>query len=485
MRVISIFFLFFMCLASLRAQSKFYKLYSGSGYDIGKGVAEYADSSFLICGSTTSWEGSTQVVLLKVDSAGNYEWSRHYGGPEADGASRVLYNSTNGVYTIGFTNSIGNGEYNGLVVHTDDVGNELWQKSYGGSDSWDFFHDAVFASDNSMVVVGESQPVSQGDKDVFMLRINADGDTTWTKTLVESGDAQLNSIVAVQDSLFIAGGSYYEADSSMQKGFLIKFGMNGNIHWQKMVGNLEGTYTVEDLSLGDGRLYVVGARIITEENHDNYAGVYDLDGNVLNEYTSVDGGSIKNHIIDEIAFIAGLDLSVMGYRCINGATFQDDYDITIAYYDSPSLIWLNNFTTINNAGLDRMGQLLETSDGGYIGVGQTTYPLSGGSNIFIFKADPTGTFPITADYYDIDTLVGIQAVENNKFVVYPNPSGGLFQFEFMGNQQNSATIYNSVGKVLCRKELQSGGLLDLVEYEDGTYFVEINQQLIRLIKISP
>jgi len=485
MRIIGILTISLFCLGFLRAQSTFYKIYSGSGYDVGKGVAEYPDSSFLICGSTTSWEGSSQVVLLKVDSAGTYEWSMHYGGPESDGASRVLYNSAHGVYAIGYTNSIGNGEYNGLVVHTDALGNELWKKSYGNSDSWEFFHDAVFAKDTTILMVGESQLVSAGDKDIYMVRINTEGDTLWTMTIEEPGDAQINSIVKVQDSLFIVGGSYYSQDSLEQKGFIMKLGMNGNIHWQKMVGNLEGIYSVEDISLGQDKLYVVGSRTVSESNHDSYAGVYDLDGNIMSEYTEVDAGDIKNHIIDEIAFVPNLNINVLGHRSINVSTFQDDYDVTIAYFNTLTLAWLNNFTTINNAGLDRVGQLLKTSDGGYIGVGQTTYPLSGGSNIFIFKASPSGAFPVTANYFTIDTLVGLNTMEDLEFQMYPNPSNGIFHFEFKNNQSQSISIYNSIGSLLFEKEVYSGDTIDLSDFENGPYFAKIAQHVFRLMKISP
>ena len=74
MRIL-ILFIGLIFFGSLSAQSKFYKLYSSNGFDIGKGVAEYSDSSFLICGSSTSWGGSDQLVLLKIDSTGSYEWS--------------------------------------------------------------------------------------------------------------------------------------------------------------------------------------------------------------------------------------------------------------------------------------------------------------------------------------------------------------------------------------------------------------------------
>ena len=101
-------------------------------------MAEYLDSSFLICGSSTSWGGSTQIVLLKLDSTGAYQWSNQYGGNESDGANRVLYNEAEGVFAVGSGNSLGAGDFDGLVLHTDEFGNEIWQKSFGFTNSWDF-----------------------------------------------------------------------------------------------------------------------------------------------------------------------------------------------------------------------------------------------------------------------------------------------------------------------------------------------------------
>ena len=49
MRIL-IFILGLLFIGGINAQSSFYKLYSSNGFDIGKGVAEYSDSSFLICG---------------------------------------------------------------------------------------------------------------------------------------------------------------------------------------------------------------------------------------------------------------------------------------------------------------------------------------------------------------------------------------------------------------------------------------------------
>ena len=236
------------CCSIFYSQSTFYKVYSGLGYDVGEGIAELPDSSFVVTGSSTSWEGSSQVYFMKIDSAGARQWTKHYGGPEFDGASRVLFNADLGLYAVGYTNSIGLGDYNGLVVKTDENGNEEWQNSFGEPDAWEFLNDAVFGRDSSIIMVGNSQSLIDGDQDVYMLRITSDGDTLWTKKIGNQGSDYATSVVRIQDSLFIVGGAFYCEDSLSQKGFLMKINEEGELLWKDTLGNYSGDYTIEDIT---------------------------------------------------------------------------------------------------------------------------------------------------------------------------------------------------------------------------------------------
>ena len=483
MRIL-IIFIGLILFGSVSAQSKFYKLYSSNGFDIGKGVAEFSDSSFLICGSSTSWGGSTQLVLLKLDSAGAYEWSNQYGGMESDGANRVLYNESIGVFAIGYTNSLSSGDYDGLVIHTDEFGNEIWQKNFGFNTSWDFFNDAVFANDSSVIMVGYSQGVSNGNKNIYIVRMDSNGDEMWSQVLPSYSNASASSITRVQDSLFIVGGSFYSSDSLIRKGFVMKINMNGDILWHQTAGNLTGEYSVEDVSSGNDKVYVTGARKLSDNDHDYYSATFDYDGNPMVVKTEIDNSEIRDHIGDEICYISNVNQAVVGQRKINQFTFQDDYDVYLAYYTQGSLIWMNSFATINNAGLDQTGQIMETSDGGFIAVGQTTYPMSGGSNIFIFKSAPDGSFPVTADYFTIDTLVGINENVQTHIGVYPNPSEGKFKISSNTHDSQKIVVYNALSKIVFEKWMYNDDLIDLSSFQDGVYFLRVNQSLQKLIKVS-
>jgi len=467
-------------------QSTFYKVYSGLGYDVGKGVAELPDSSFVVTGSSTSWEGSSQVYFMKIDSAGTRQWTKHYGGQESDGASRVLFNSDLGLYAIGYTNSIGSGDYNGLVVKTDQNGNEDWQKSYGEPSSWEFLNDAVFVRDSSIIMVGSSQNLNDGDNDVYMLRIDSDGDTLWTKKISNQGLDYATSVVGVQDSLFIVSGAFYCEDSLSQKGFVMKINEEGEVLWKDTLGNYSGAYTIEDVTVSTDKINAVGARIVSDSNHDSYLLKLDFNGSIILEETENDPNGETDVIMDEITFVQNLNVNVLGFRVVNAFTLQDNYDANVAYFNEPSLLWLNNFTSINYLGLDEVNHLLPTSDGGFIAVGQTTYPISGGSNLFVLKAGPMGELPNTGEYYTIDTLVGlpINDEENSAQIhMHPNPTTGEFVFDYEGGIEMDLKLYNSHGVLVYFTQISSGESHDISMLSSGFYYAALGEKVFKLVKL--
>ena len=208
MRNLTVVFLSILCSAfTLSSQVSFFKYFSGTGYDTGQGIAQLEDSSYIITGLSGSFGEDSEAFLLKLSKAGQYQWSNHYGGNEADWGRRVLYNQDLGYYIVGNSNSYSSGDYDALVVKTDLLGNQLWSKTYG-TGNWEQINDAVFASDSGIVMVGSSQTLLGGGSDIYMVKLNQNGDTLWTKTFGGTGQDVANTIINVEDSMFIVGGEY-------------------------------------------------------------------------------------------------------------------------------------------------------------------------------------------------------------------------------------------------------------------------------------
>jgi hypothetical protein len=471
-------------------QIAFYKLYSGNGYDKGEGIVQLEDSSYVITGSSSSWEGSSQAFLLKIDSLGNYLWSQQLGGPESEEGKRVLYNKDLGFYVAGFTNSFGAGNFDAYLVKTDLNGEKIWEKTYGKTTHWERVNDAVMALDSGIIMVGESTNLNTGNTDVMIIKTDKDGDTLWTKNMGTIGEDRANTIIKLNDN-YLIGGQYFIPDSNMVKGFILELSDLGEILRFDTISHKTGNYSVNDLSLGINQIYVAGHREISSINHDAYAGVYDFSGNIINQYTTNDNGEIRNEKFRQIAFNTLKNKVAIGYQVINSSTYQDNFDIVLAYFDPTELYWLNQFQSINNEGLDQVNEIIPTSDGGYISVGSSentglaNFTINGGTHIYTLKVDKNANYPTTQNNYTLNQLVGIEInSEKLKGKVYPNPFKDEFTIELEGGENSIATLLNNLGQDIATFNFHSAITYSTSFLSSGTYFLKIGNSVTKLVKLN-
>jgi hypothetical protein len=175
MRFLTVFI--FLCTVQvLSAQTRFYKLYAGTGFDKGEDVLALPDSTFVVAGSSGSWEENAQGFLMKIDQQGNYLWSQAYGAQETEEIKRVFHRPGIGYYLAGMSNSWSGGNYDPMLICTDLSGTQQWIKTYPHA-GWERIHDGVMTADTGFVLVGERQVQLEGSADVLLLRLDKFGDT--------------------------------------------------------------------------------------------------------------------------------------------------------------------------------------------------------------------------------------------------------------------------------------------------------------------
>jgi hypothetical protein len=474
-----------LCSFHASGQVSFFKYFSGTGYDTGQGIAQLEDSSYIITGLSGSFGEDSEAFLLKLSKAGQYQWSNHYGGNEADWGRRVLYNQDLGYYIVGNSNSYSSGDYDALVVKTDLQGNQLWSKTYG-TGNWEQINDAVFANDSGIVMVGSSQTLLGGGSDIYMVKLNQNGDTLWTKTFGGTGQDVANTIINVEDSMFIVGGEYYNQDSLLSKGFLMKINQNGNVVWMNEVGNY-GAFGITDITLYTNKIYATGWKwdpLLNE--HDNYTGRYELNGALYFESVFVTQGDL---ILDELTFNGNLSKLYIGYRNENFSSSLFGLDVTIGRFNS-AFDWDNGPVYINNLEDEKVEQLMATSDGGVIAVGWTSgllavgnYPV-GGTKVYVIKIGPNDELPITTGIQPINALVSVVDIANAERTIYPNPTRESITIEGV-SLPFDYSVYSSLGELFLKGSSLDASL-SLAVLKAGIYYLKLNEVAapIRIIKID-
>jgi hypothetical protein len=491
MRILISFIILCVSLLSY-GQNNFFKMYSGSGYDRGEGIVQLEDSSYVVTGSSSSWGESSQAFLLKIDTVGNYLWSQSYGGAESEEGKRVLYNADLGFYIAGFSNSFGSGDFDAYLVKTDLNGNKLWEKTYGKPSNWERINDAIWTKDSTILMVGEVQATNGEAADLLIIHADKHGDTLWTKTFGSIGEDRANSIISVQDSLFIIGGEMFIPDSNLVKGFILKMNTAGDIIWQDTITDLAGKYGVTDLSLGVNVIYAVGFREINPENFDDYAGKFDLNGPLIFQYTKQDLVQIESNYFSEVLFLPSQNKIAITYRTFNPGFEGQDYDIVIANFDGFDLGWLDQFRTINNEGLDENSQLLATNDGTYVTVGTNSSTglfentSNGGSHIYVMKVGANNVFPITYNVNTLNQLVEIESLGSTiQAKISPNPFNEDLTISLSSEIPIQGIIYNALLEEVLQFDIFGETTIVTSNLSPGAYFVKLGDSFHqKIIKVN-
>lgn len=469
------------------AQIKFFRIYTNNGYDFGEGITQLADSSYLVTGSSSSFGyGPSQAFIMKVDSLGNHLWAKSYGGSESDIGRRIFAVEGDGIYVAGYTNSYGNGSFDYSFFKTDMDGNLLFQKTYGGT-KFERLHGAVMMPDTTFILVGETMSNEMEVEDLFMLRLKANGDTIWTKQFGSPGKDIARNVNIINDTTFVVVGDYF-TDSLIQKAFVMKMHVDGTLLWMRFPG-ASGTYSLNDVTFNNGIIRAVGYNKFMNANNEEECHWY--------SHLSQENGDLIFDIMEPNVFYSRLDY-VTSYgnedkfyvaeQALQTTTpvYGDGEDLLIQRFTT-YMFWDNSFVNTSNIGQDQASQMIPTSDGGAMIVGYNTHFGGGGKNIMLIKIGANDDYPASYTAPIESTLVYIEELSADfKLSVYPNPVENVLHLSSEVNGNKTVVLLDAFGKVLAQSAFELTSELDFNAYSTGIYFVKIivdgKERVMKVVK---
>ena len=211
------------------------KTYGASGYEACWSIQQTEpDRGYIALGNTRSFGSGAQAVwLLKLDNSGNVEWQKAYGG--AIGEDGVTVRQTSSGYIVGArTNSFGKGNNDFWLLNLDASGNILWQNSYGGP-STEFLYDLELATGGGYILVGQTMSYGAGGNDALVVKVEADGNIAWQKTYGGTLGDWANSVQVV-DGGYVIHAETASFGAGQRDVWILKIDENGEIIWQKTYG---------------------------------------------------------------------------------------------------------------------------------------------------------------------------------------------------------------------------------------------------------
>ncbi|MBL7731609.1 MAG: gliding motility-associated C-terminal domain-containing protein [Chitinophagaceae bacterium] len=282
-------------------------------------------------------------------------WARHYGGSNVDIPFTIKFTADGGTITAGYTDSKSgdvspqpNREYWDLwVLKLDKCGTIQWERSFGGT-GYESARDILQTRDGGYLVLGETNSTDGGvatgyggTKDIWLLKLTADGNLEWQKRYGGSGLDIGNHIENTTGGYLIAASSSSNdgdirgnhSTGTYTDGVLLKINESGAVQWSKCFG---GTKNEElfDIEVINGVTFLAGFTNSVDgdipPNQKNYdMWLLAIDGNGNKVLSKIYGGS-QNDVAYSMTKGADGSLTLAGYTTstdgdVSGARGSQDY----------------------------------------------------------------------------------------------------------------------------------------------------------------
>jgi hypothetical protein len=231
----------------------------------GFSVIQTSDGGYLLAGATPSSNPAQEwdAWVLRTDSSGDTIWTKTYGGLGEELLTSVQETSQGEFIFAGSTSSFGAGEWDAWLFLTDVDGVIIWTKTFGGLFS-DYANSVKQTLDGGFILTGRRLEALPGEPDLWIIRTDANGDSTWTKTF--NGSSTTNSFDEGRDVQILSGGGFIVLGFTGFSVWLIRTDANGDTLWTKQhLGDAKSLQVTSD----DGFITAGGNRLIrTDENGD-------------------------------------------------------------------------------------------------------------------------------------------------------------------------------------------------------------------------
>jgi hypothetical protein len=278
--------------------------------------------------------------------------------------------------------------------------NILWQRTIGG-DRYDTVEQVRETPDGGYIlggasisdISGEKTENSKGDFDMWIIKIDINGEIEWQKTIGGNASDDLHSIELTPDGGYIAAGESVsnisgdktENSRGSDDFWIVKLDASGNVEWDKTIGGSDYDAFPKIKVINDG-YYICGDSTsnISGEKTEDAIGEDDywllkLDnsGNILWQKTI--GGSSTDFIesisetIDGGCILGGTSNSNISGSKTENSFGSNDYWVVKIESDG-TIEWDK---TYGGESTDNLHSLIQTFDNGYLLAGDSFSNISG------------------------------------------------------------------------------------------------------------
>ena len=455
----TILLLIFLCFnIPARAQNTFEKVIDTLGFGIANCVQETFDGGYILAGGTSANSGDAMVI--KLDSLGTIEWVKQFTGPGVENANYIEQTPDSG-YIV---NAMYDGGLNSKssLLRLDANGDTLWTRVYSvgvGATNVEIPNSLASISNSIYGLTGYYQFSTQPPSS-FMISSLSNGVLLNTKiysTFPFPNDSR--SISSTIDGGFVMAGAIGTGPTSSDV-LLIKTDAYGDTIWTKTYKQSQSNAGYDVKQTADSGFIIAG---LTQNKLTFETNVYLVKTDSLGDtlWTKWYGDAVSCNL-QSVFQTSDLGYVATG-RIVNGSPLAGFMYLlkTDMFGDT---IWSRQF----GLGPESYGRFVrQTKDGGFIISGVTF--STGTSAAYLIKVDSIG-----------NVLTGLNTAELNNqfnFTIYPNPSLGKITVFINGIQNYNAElkIFNSINQCVYEGKINNNEsrAINLMNLPSGLYIIRL------------
>ncbi|MCH8903698.1 MAG: T9SS type A sorting domain-containing protein [Bacteroidetes bacterium] len=480
--------------------------------------------------------GLNDIFIQKLDANGNFIWAKSIGGSSSEVGQCITTDASGNVYITGsFAGTVdfnpGAGTFNLTsnfvsqdiyVLKLDANGNFIWAKSIGEMDT-DFGQSIITDASGNVLITGSYQLIvdfnpgagtfyltSNGQYDVFVLKLDANGNFMWAKSMGGPfGDWAESIAVDALGNVLITGAYKNTVDFDPGAGifnltsngdydiFIQKMDAAGIFIWAKSMGGPSGDFGASIVTDTSSNVLLTGTyrdttdfdpdtstlNLVSNGGQDIFIQKLDAGGSLI--WAKSMGGTGMDHGVAVSADTSG-NILITGYYWGTA-----DFDPGAATFNLTS----NGSQDIFVLKLDAGGNfILAKSIGGTDTDIAWSITIDALQNVYVagrfqgtvdfdpgaatFNLISNGIYP---DFFVLKLSHITVSVEENTWsdnvIIFPNPSSGLVNLDLGKLKKVTIKVFNVVGKLVYQAENINTSIhrFELNE-TPGLYIIKVSSQ---------
>ena len=359
--------------------------------DNGNSVKQTTDGGYIIAGSTTSYgAGGYDILVIKTNAIGDTTWTKTFGGAMDNEYGFCVQQTTDGGYIVsGVASSFNDVSGDMYLLKLNGNGDIIWTRTYGGV-GYEWATSVQQTTDGGYIMAGQTPAFGAGGFDAYLVKLDSEGNITWAKTYGNTGLDIGYSVQQTTDGGYILSGQTDFGGTGSDDFYVVKTDAAGNVVWTKAygMGGTEAGVSIKQTTDGG---YIIGG---TSEN-----ALGQLGADMCLIKTNAVGDTLWAKVYGGAMIDEGYEViqTTDGGFILCGKSFSfsaaGDYDAYIVKTNSAGTLQWSKTYGANESGIkNEIGNAIDqTNDGGYIITGESMFSFGVGmKNVYLIKTDSLG-----------------------------------------------------------------------------------------------